>query len=167
MTAHKEMVDGIERPVSVYSKNRLLWHVVALGDDVGPSLMGKQALVGACSVVQRFQFDGKRLDGLNLMVPAQFVKVPASRSSVDCDWTDVELGSIPCAYGTAESMVHRAGVKEGDPRRCSRGIRWGRFGGRAAVQRRGARLPFAVHLSGPATHAERMSSPTRDVGGLR
>ncbi len=46
---------------------------------------------------------------------AQYVKVPASEVfPVDCDWSDVELGSIPCAYGTAESMVHRAGVKKGD-----------------------------------------------------
>ena len=46
---------------------------------------------------------------------AQYVKVPATEVfPVDCDWTDVELGSIPCAYGTAESMVHRANVKAGD-----------------------------------------------------
>jgi len=32
---------------------------------------------------------------------------------VDCDWSDVELATIPCAYGTAENMVHRAGVREG------------------------------------------------------
>jgi NADPH:quinone reductase-like Zn-dependent oxidoreductase len=32
---------------------------------------------------------------------------------VDCDWSDAELGSIPCAYGTAENMVHRAGVRQG------------------------------------------------------
>ena len=46
---------------------------------------------------------------------AQYVKVPASEVfPVDCAWTDVELGSIPCAYGTAESMVHRANVQAGD-----------------------------------------------------
>jgi NADPH:quinone reductase-like Zn-dependent oxidoreductase len=46
---------------------------------------------------------------------AQFVKVPATEVfPVECDWSDVELGSIPCAYGTAEIMVHRSGVKAGD-----------------------------------------------------
>jgi NADPH:quinone reductase-like Zn-dependent oxidoreductase len=30
------------------------------------------------------------------------------------DWSDVELGSIPCAYGTAENMLHRAGVRAGE-----------------------------------------------------
>jgi len=33
---------------------------------------------------------------------------------VDCDWSDAELATIPCAYGTAENMVHRAGVGAGD-----------------------------------------------------
>ena len=78
--------------------------------------MGKRALVRACmrgsegfssmeNIWMASDFDGAF---------AQFVKVPASEVfPVDCDWSDVELGSIPCAYGTAESMVHRAGVKEG------------------------------------------------------
>jgi NADPH:quinone reductase-like Zn-dependent oxidoreductase len=32
---------------------------------------------------------------------------------VTCDWSDAELATIPCAYGTAENMVHRAGVAAG------------------------------------------------------
>jgi NADPH:quinone reductase-like Zn-dependent oxidoreductase len=43
------------------------------------------------------------------------VVVPASEIfPVRCDCTDVELGSIPCAYGTAENMLHRAGVTRGE-----------------------------------------------------
>ena len=46
---------------------------------------------------------------------AQFVKVPATEVfPVDCDWTDAELGTIPCAYGTAENMLHRAKVSKGE-----------------------------------------------------
>jgi NADPH:quinone reductase-like Zn-dependent oxidoreductase len=46
---------------------------------------------------------------------AQFVKVPAGEVfAVDCDWSDAELGTIPCAYGTAENMVHRAKVCKED-----------------------------------------------------
>lgn len=45
---------------------------------------------------------------------AQFVVVPASEVfTVDCDWTDAELATIPCAYGTAENMVQRAGIVVG------------------------------------------------------
>lgn len=46
---------------------------------------------------------------------AQFVKAPAKESySVDCGWTDAELASIPCAYSTAENMLHRANLVEGE-----------------------------------------------------
>ena len=45
---------------------------------------------------------------------AQFVKIDAREVfAVDCDWSDAELGSIPCAYGTAENMLHRAKVSRG------------------------------------------------------
>ena len=72
---------------------------------------------------------------------AQFVKVPASEVfTIEADWTDIELGSIPCAYGTAENMIHRAGVTAVDHvvvTGASGGV------GSAAVQlakRRGARV---------------------------
>jgi NADPH:quinone reductase-like Zn-dependent oxidoreductase len=46
---------------------------------------------------------------------AQFLKVGAGEVfPVDCDWSDAELGTIPCAYGTAENMVHRAKVSKGE-----------------------------------------------------
>jgi NADPH:quinone reductase-like Zn-dependent oxidoreductase len=46
---------------------------------------------------------------------AQYVKVPNSEVfPVLCEWSDAELATIPCAYGTAENMVHRSGVSHGD-----------------------------------------------------
>lgn len=46
---------------------------------------------------------------------AQFVKVRAKEVfPLDCNWSDAELGTIPCAYGSAENMVHRANVSEGE-----------------------------------------------------
>ncbi|MFT5701801.1 MAG: NADPH:quinone reductase-like Zn-dependent oxidoreductase [Desulforhopalus sp.] len=46
---------------------------------------------------------------------AQFVKIAADEVfPVDCDWSDAELGTIPCAYGTAENMVYRANVAKGE-----------------------------------------------------
>ncbi|MGC9333697.1 MAG: zinc-binding dehydrogenase [Anaerolineae bacterium] len=46
---------------------------------------------------------------------AQFVKIDAREVfPVDCGWSDADLGSIPCAYGTAENMVHRAGLGRGE-----------------------------------------------------
>ncbi len=87
---------------------------VAPGGDTG--LIGRRALVRACmrtsgwdsleNIWMASDFDGAF---------AQFVKVPAAEVfPVDCDWSDAELGTIPCAYGTAENMLHRAGVSGGD-----------------------------------------------------
>jgi len=46
---------------------------------------------------------------------AQYVKVPASEVfPVNCDWSDEELATIPCAYGTAENMLHRAQLTGGE-----------------------------------------------------
>ena len=90
--------------------------VVATGADVASNWKGQRVLVRACMRVDGYasldniwmasDFDGAF---------AQYVKVPVSEVfKVDCDWSDVELATIPCAYGTAENMVHRAGVKQGD-----------------------------------------------------
>ena len=90
--------------------------VVAFGTSVTAELMGKRVLVRACmrpngydtmdNVWMASDFDGAF---------AQYVKVPASEVfSVSCDWSDAELATIPCAYGTSENMLHRAQVSEGD-----------------------------------------------------
>ena len=46
---------------------------------------------------------------------AEYVKVPAAEVfEVHCDWTDAELASIPCAYATAENMLHRSRAAAGE-----------------------------------------------------
>lgn len=47
---------------------------------------------------------------------AQFVKVKSTEVFVvnQTHLTDAELGAIPCVYGTAENMLHRAKVTEAD-----------------------------------------------------
>ncbi|VDC19210.1 alcohol dehydrogenase family protein [Pseudogemmobacter humi] len=79
---------------------------------------------------------------------AQYAKAPSAETyAVECDWTDAELASIPCAYATAEGLVHRAGVKAGEVvlvTGASGGV------GSAAVQlakRRGAKV---IALAGAA-----------------
>lgn len=42
---------------------------------------------------------------------AQYMAAPSHHSlKVECDWTDIDLASIPCAYSTAEGMLDRASV---------------------------------------------------------
>lgn len=90
--------------------------VVALGERALQPTVGKRVLVRACMRVKGFE----SLDNLWMASDfdgafAQYVTVPASEVfEVACDWSDVELATIPCAYGTAENMVHRASVKAGD-----------------------------------------------------
>jgi NADPH:quinone reductase-like Zn-dependent oxidoreductase len=89
--------------------------IVAVAPGGDESTIGSRVLVRAC--MRRHGFDsmeniwmGSDFDGAF----AQFVKVPAAEVfSVDCNWSDAELATIPCAYGTAENMVHRSTVSEG------------------------------------------------------
>ena len=84
---------------------------VATGDD--DSAIGRRALVRSCMRPAGFEstenvWMGSDFDGAF----AQFVKVPAGEVfAIDCDWSDAELATIPCAYGTAENMLHRADVQ--------------------------------------------------------
>jgi len=90
--------------------------VVDEADDIESSWIGARVLVRACMRLHGFE----SLDNIWMASDfdgafAQYVKVPVSEVfKVDCDWSDVELATIPCAYGTAENMVHRAGVSAGD-----------------------------------------------------
>ena len=123
--------------------------VVAQADDIIHAWTGARVLVRAC--MRRHGFESLEniwmasdFDGAF----AQYVKVPVSEVfKVNCDWSDVELATIPCAYGTAENMVHRAGVSASDHvlvTGASGGV------GSAVVQlakRRGARVTAVVGKS--------------------
>ena len=79
-------------------------------------LLGKRVLVRACMRPNGFDstkniWMGSDFDGAF----AQFVKVPQTEVfPVKCDWRDAELVTIPCAYGTAENMIQRAGIQDGE-----------------------------------------------------
>jgi NADPH:quinone reductase-like Zn-dependent oxidoreductase len=90
--------------------------VVAVGPGADGGTLGSRVLVRPC--IRPFGFDSMEniwmasdFDGAF----AQFVKIDAREVfPVDCDWSDAELGTIPCAYGTAENMLHRAKVSQGE-----------------------------------------------------
>ncbi len=79
-------------------------------------LVGTRVLIRACMRPQGFGsmdniWMGSDFDGAF----AQYVKVPACEVfPVQCSWTDAELATIPCAYGTAENMLHRARLQGGE-----------------------------------------------------
>lgn len=90
--------------------------VVAACSRQDSQLVGSRVLVRACMRRNGFQsleniWMASDFDGAF----AQYVKVPASEVFVvNCDWTDAELATIPCAYGTAENMIHRVALTASD-----------------------------------------------------
>jgi len=85
-------------------------------DSAHAALVGKRVLVRPCMRPDGFEsmlniWMGSDFDGAF----AQYVKVPANEAfPIDSSWTDAELGSIPCSYGSAENMVQRARVTSGE-----------------------------------------------------
>lgn len=138
------------------------------------ALIGKRVLVRACMrpagyAVMDNIWMGSDFDGAF----AQYVKVPVTEIfPVDCGWSDAELATIPCAYGTAENMLYRAGVDTGDHvlvTGASGGV------GSATVQlakRRGARVTAvagrakmaAVHAAGADAVLERDADLPAEMG---
>lgn len=88
-------------------------HVAAIGSDVSIERIGERIIVRNMlrSYVGYRPYEcwtlGSDCDGGF----AQFVVVPARETHVvKCDWSDAELASVPCAFSTAENMLHRAQV---------------------------------------------------------
>jgi alcohol dehydrogenase len=90
--------------------------VVTVGSKPDEPLIGKRILIRACMRPNGFasmqniwmasDFDGAF---------AEYVKVRASEVfPINCNWSDVELATIPCSYATAENMLHRAKLMVGE-----------------------------------------------------
>jgi NADPH:quinone reductase-like Zn-dependent oxidoreductase len=90
--------------------------VVAAAPGLDKAIISRRVLVRPC--IRRYGWESLEniwmasdFDGAF----AQFVKIDAEEVfAVDCNWSDAELGTIPCAYGTAENMIHRAKVSSGE-----------------------------------------------------
>ena len=85
-------------------------------DSADAALVGRRVLVRPCTRPDGFSsmlniWMGSDFDGAF----AQYVKVPANEAfPIESSWTDAELGSIPCSYGSAENMVQRSRVVSGE-----------------------------------------------------
>lgn len=128
-------------------------HIAAVGEGVDPARIGERVLVRNMlrSYVDYRPYEcwtlGSECDGGF----AQFAVAPSREThAVRCDWSDAELASIPCAYSTAENMLHRAGVG------AERVVVTGASGGvgSAAVQLARRRGATVIALAAPAKAAE-------------
>ncbi len=89
--------------------------VVAVGSEVDPSRLGQRVIVATMQPSADEPFVTSTLGSEMNGAFAEYLVARSSQSyAVDCDWTDVELASIPCAYSTAENMLHRAQVRAGE-----------------------------------------------------
>lgn len=87
--------------------------VIATGPGVSPARIGERVIVRTMlrSYVGYRPFEawtfGSECDGGF----AQYAVAPSREThTVNSGWSDAELASIPCAYSTAENMLHRASV---------------------------------------------------------
>lgn len=127
--------------------------IVAVGAGVSPSRIGERVLVRnmlrapvGFRPYECWTF-GSECDGGF----AQFAVAPSADTfAVRSTWTDAELASIPCAWSTAENMLHRAGV--GAERVLITGASGGV--GSAAVQLAKRRGAYVIALCGASKVAE-------------
>jgi len=127
--------------------------VVSVASELDSALLGKRVLIRPCIREHGFGsldniWMGSDFDGAF----AEYVKIRATEVfPVVCDWTDAELGTIPCAYGTSENMLNRVNLKSGETvlvMGASGGV------GSASVQlakRRGARV---IAIAGAEKHKQ-------------
>jgi NADPH:quinone reductase-like Zn-dependent oxidoreductase len=92
-------------------------HIVAVGESVSSDRIGQRVLVRNMlrAPVRNRRYEcwtfGSECNGGF----AQYTVAPDSDTwSVNCDWSDTDLASIPCAYSTAELMLHRSSVTDKD-----------------------------------------------------
>lgn len=127
--------------------------IVAVGEGVSPDRIGERVIVRNLlrSYVGWRPWEcwtfGSECDGGF----AQFTVAPARETyAVDCDWSDAELAAIPCAWSTAENMLHRAraGAETVLITGASGGV------GSSAVQLAKLRGATVIALAGKAKAAE-------------
>lgn len=135
--------------------------IVAVGDGVPDSRVGARVITRAL-IKDRLSDKpfhcwtfGSECDGAFAQYSVAFAE---ETFSVECDWSDIELASIPCAYSTAENMLHR--VRLGAERVLITGASGGV--GSAAVQLAKCRGAEVIAVSG-AGKAEEVKAAGADL----
>jgi len=82
--------------------------VVSLGNNSENSLLGKRVIIRSCMRIKGFKSRQKMWMASNFDGAfAEYVKVPSAEVfPINCNWSNEELATIPCSYGTAENMLH-------------------------------------------------------------
>ena len=107
---------GEELPFPIIQGADVAGTIVAVGESVDAARIGERVLVrtmqtaGAQTPTDCITLGSERNGGF-----AQFCVIDDSEAfAISTDLTDVELASFPCAYSTAETMLHKVDLAEGD-----------------------------------------------------
>lgn len=87
--------------------------IVAVGSDVDPHRLGERVIVRTMlrHYVDRRPYESWTLGSECNGGFAQYIAIASDEThAIDSDWTDEALAAVPCAYSTAENMLHRANV---------------------------------------------------------
>ena len=86
-------------------------HIVSVGSDVDSSRIGERVIARTIQTNPNNPNDfscwtlGSECDGAF----AQYTIIRSSETfALNCNWSDAELASLPCAYSTAEGLLHRS-----------------------------------------------------------
>ncbi len=91
-------------------------HIESVGSDIPDTRIGQRVLVNPCIYAEHSDrkieiLIGSERDGGF----AEYCAVPSENAvHINSDYSDVELASFPCAYGTAESMLNKASISAND-----------------------------------------------------
>lgn len=128
--------------------------IVAVGEQVDESRIGERVMIEPCltevygrELPQPWYF-GSECDGGF----AEYTKVASKHAyAVQSELSDIELASFPCSYSTAENMLTRAQVAEGD-----RVLISGASGGvgSAAIQLAKARGAYVIAITSPSKNQQ-------------
>ena len=88
--------------------------IVNVGSDISPKRIGESVLVR--TMQENPHTSENNCWTLGSECNGGFAQYTAVRSSevfvINSDWSDTDLGSIPCAYSTAEGLLHRAKLEK-------------------------------------------------------
>ena len=91
--------------------------IVAVGTAVDPARIGERILIEPClcevngKTLETPWYFGSECDGGF----AQYTRIANQYAhAIDCELTDTELAPFPCSYSTAENMLTRANLREGE-----------------------------------------------------
>ena len=90
-------------------------NIVAVGKSIDKTRVGERVIVRTMQEVPLNQknYSSWTVDSECNGGFAQYTSIRSSEAfAVNSNWTDSELGSIPCAYSTAEGLLYRSGLKE-------------------------------------------------------